>query len=70
MMPTKTTASAAGEEIQVLPDAERVDLIASLKRAQAEMAAGDYMEFKPGDLEPWLLGELANARRRQNKNGV
>ena len=42
MMPVTTM-----EEIPVLTDEERAELLASLKQAEAQIKAGDYTEFDP-----------------------
>jgi hypothetical protein len=57
------------EELPVLSEDEKAELLASLKQAQSEMASGDYAEFKQGELNAWLQGEMKDARRRQ-KHGA
>ena len=42
MMPVTTM-----EEVPVLSDAERADMLASLKAAEARIAAGHYIEYDP-----------------------
>lgn len=37
----------AMEEIPVLTDAERAELLASLKQAEAQIKAGNYTEYDP-----------------------
>lgn len=67
--PRKTTflPVTTMEEVPVLSDAEKTELIESLKQAQAEIVAGDYSEFKPGELGPWLRRQLQDARRRRKE---
>ena len=70
--PRKTTVMPVTtmEEVPVLSEEEKAELIASLKQAQAEIAAGDYFEFRQGELGPWLRQQLEEARRRQKKHDV
>lgn len=68
-IPRKTTFMPVTtmEEVPVLSEPEKTELLESLKQARAEIAAGDYVEFKPGELGPWLRQQLEDARRRQKK---
>jgi hypothetical protein len=67
--PRKTTFMPVTtmEEVPVLSDEEKAELLESLKQAQSEIAAGDYDEFKPGEVGPWLRRQLEAARRRHKK---
>lgn len=54
------------EEVPVLSDAEREEFMATIREAEAQLDAGDYLEFGPGELEAWLDERLAEARRRKS----
>ena len=66
--PTTMVPVTTMEEVPVVSEQERAELLASLKDAEADIAAGNFVEFEPGTLEPWLREHAAEARR--NKHGV
>jgi hypothetical protein len=51
------------EEIPVLSDEERAALIASLKEAEARIAAGDYAEYDPDRFKSGLLAAYRRAKQ-------
>lgn len=53
------------EEVPVLSDEEKEELLASLQQAQTEIAAGDYLEFKQGKLGH---GCASSKRKRAAEN--
>jgi hypothetical protein len=57
------------EEMPVLSDQEKTELIASIKEAEAQIDRGEGTLLKPDEIEPWLKGmyEEAVQRRRDAK---
>jgi hypothetical protein len=54
------------EEVPVLSDAERDELIASLKQAEQDIADGKGIAFtKPGELRAWLAKGMKEARQKK-----
>jgi hypothetical protein len=51
------------EELPVLSEQEREDLLASLKEAEAQIKAGDYIEFDEASFKDRLLGLYRAAKR-------
>ena len=51
------------EEIPVLDDAERAELLASLEKAEAEIEAGKAIEYDPKSSKDRLLGIYRRAKR-------
>lgn len=51
------------EEIPVLDEAERAELIGSLKQAEAEIRAGNGAEFDPKKFRNRLVGIYRGKRR-------
>ena len=51
------------EEIPVLSEAERAELLASLKEAEQRAAAGEAVEFDPKTFKDRLLGIYRAAKR-------
>lgn len=43
------------EEVPVLSTAERADFLASLREAEADLAAGNFMEHSAGSFRGWLM---------------
>jgi hypothetical protein len=55
------------EEMPVLSDAERADLLQSLKDAEARLDRGEGIVFQPGAFGSWMrerIKELRSSRRR------
>jgi hypothetical protein len=57
------------EEVPVLSDEERAELLQSLKDAQADIAAGRFTELKVGEVEDWLR-EIAREERQKKSDGL
>lgn len=57
------------EEVPVLSDEERAELLQSLKDAQADIAAGRFAELEPSEVEEWLR-EIAREERQKKHHGV
>ena len=53
------------EEVPVLSDEERAELIASLKEGQADIAAGRFVKLGAGEIGPWLDGIMGEARLKK-----
>jgi hypothetical protein len=51
------------EEIPVLGDEERAELLASLKQAEAEIEAGKAMDYDPKKFKDRLLGIYRRNKR-------
>ena len=51
------------EEIPVLSETERAELLASLKEAEKRVAAGEAVEFDPKTFKDRLLGIYRAAKR-------
>ena len=60
MMPVTTM-----EEVPVVSDTERDDMIASLKAAEARIAAGQYVEHDPDTFVERLMDIRAAALRKK-----
>jgi len=43
------------EEVPILTSAERAEFIESLEKAQAQIKAGDFMEYEAEAFKQWLL---------------
>ena len=61
---TTTVPVTTMEEIPVLSDLERAELIASLKEAEARMGAGEGIDFDPKTFKSRLVRIYRGARRR------
>jgi hypothetical protein len=57
MMPVTTL-----EEVPILDDEERAEMLASLKEAEARIAAGEYVEYDPATFKDHLLAIYKAAR--------
>ncbi len=57
MMPVTTM-----EEVPILSEEERAELIASLKEAEAQIAAGEFTVFDPTTFQEWLLSVYRAAK--------
>jgi hypothetical protein len=51
------------EEIPVLTDGERAELLASLKEAEAQIAAGNYSEYDPKEFRARFMRAYRGAKR-------
>jgi hypothetical protein len=51
------------EEIPVLDENERAELIRSLKEAEADIQAGRSMEYDPKTFKDWLIRIYRRAKR-------
>jgi len=51
------------EEIPVLSERERAELLASLKKAEAQIKAGNYIEYDPSKLKDRML-RIYRAKKR------
>jgi hypothetical protein len=51
------------EEMPVLNDVERAELLASLKQAEAEIEAGEAIDYDPKTFKDRLLGIYRRAKR-------
>jgi hypothetical protein len=47
------------EEMPVLSEVEKAELLQSLKDAEARIDRGEYVEFKPGEFGKWMRERLA-----------
>ena len=54
------------EAVPELFEAERADLLASLRESVADIASGRFTEFAPGSFAPWLRQRVADLRRRKH----
>ena len=57
MMPVTTM-----EEVPVLTDAERAEMLASLKKAEAQIAAGQSVRYDPGTFRARLIANYRAAK--------
>ena len=60
MMPVMTM-----EEVPIVSDAERAEMLASLKEAEAQIAAGEYVAHDPSTFVERLMEIRANALRKK-----
>ena len=60
MMPVTTM-----EEVPILSDAERAEMFASLKEAEAQITAGEYVAHDPSTFVERLMEIRANALRKK-----
>ena len=60
---TTTVPVTTMEEIPVLGERERAELLASLKEAEAQIKAGDFTEYDPKTLKDRML-RLYRAKKR------
>jgi hypothetical protein len=60
---TTTVPVTTMEEIPILSERERAELLASLKDAQAQVKAGDFTEYDPKKLKDRML-RLYRAKKR------
>jgi hypothetical protein len=57
------------EEVPVLSEGERAELVASLKEGQAAIAAGAFTELAGHGVGPWLA-RIAGEERRKKADGA
>jgi hypothetical protein len=50
------------EEMPVLSDAEKAELLQSLKDAEARLANGEGIVFKPGEFGQWMREQMKEYR--------
>ena len=69
--PRKTTLMPVTtmEEVPVYTKTERAEMLASLKEAEADIAAGRFIELNADEIEPWLKEKLRKARAKK-QHGV
>ena len=60
MMPVTTM-----EEVPIVSDTERAEMLASLKAAEARIAAGQYVEHEPNTFVGRMMGIRAAALRKK-----
>ena len=54
------------EEMPVLSDEEKAELIASLKEAEAEIDRGEGVRLAPDEIGPWLQAMFDQALQRRH----
>jgi predicted transcriptional regulator len=54
------------EEVPVFTEAERADMLATLKQGEADITAGRATRLQPAEVEPWLRGKLEKARAKKD----
>jgi predicted transcriptional regulator len=57
------------EKVPVYSEAERVEMIASLKQGEADIAAGRCVQLEVGEIAPWLKEKVRKARTKK-EHGV
>ncbi len=55
------------EEMPVLSAEEKAELLQSLKDAQARIAKGEYVAFKPGEFSRWVDERMREHRARRKR---
>ena len=60
---TTTVPVTTMEEIPVLDDRERAELLASLEQAEAEIKAGKAIDYEPKTFKDRLLGIYRRTKR-------
>jgi hypothetical protein len=55
------------EEMPVLSDAEKAELLQSLKDAEARLANGEGIMFKPGEFGKWMRERMKEYRSNRKR---
>jgi hypothetical protein len=55
------------EEMPVLSDAEKAELLQSLKDAEARLANGEGIVFKPGEFGQWMRDRIKEHRSKRKR---
>ena len=64
--PTTFVPVMTMEEVPVFTEAERAEMLASLKQGEAYIAAGRATRLEADEIEPWLNGKLERERVKKH----